>query len=112
MVQGTWLRAGALALAGVSGAMLLAACGMQAQANTGPRSPEKIYQTTCGYCHGRNVGPIIKGRELPPESVTYMVRNGIGGMPAFRPTEITNEELDALAVWISESKADPAEHGQ
>lgn len=112
MLQGKWFRLGALALAGISGGLVLSACGMQAQASSGPRPPEKIYQTTCGYCHGKNIGPIIKGRELPPEAVKMMVRNGIGGMPAFRPTEITNEELDALATWISQSKADPREHGQ
>jgi mono/diheme cytochrome c family protein len=40
------------------------------------------------------------------------VRHGQNGMPAFRPTEITRSELDALAKWISASKADPAEKGQ
>jgi hypothetical protein len=33
-------------------------------------------------------------------------------MPAFRPTEVTNAELDALAPWISASQADPKEKGQ
>jgi hypothetical protein len=33
-------------------------------------------------------------------------------MPAFKPTEITNTELEALAQWLSQSEADPEEHGQ
>jgi mono/diheme cytochrome c family protein len=78
----------------------------------GERAPEVVYATTCGYCHGKNVGPVIRGRGLPAESIIIQVRHGQNGMPAFRPTEITKSELDALAKWISTSKADPAEKGQ
>jgi mono/diheme cytochrome c family protein len=77
----------------------------------GPRTPEVVYAKTCGYCHGRNVGPVIRGRALPANVIKSIVRSGRNGMPAFRPTEITNSELGALAKWISASKADPAEKG-
>jgi mono/diheme cytochrome c family protein len=78
----------------------------------GERAPEVVYATTCGYCHGRNVGPVIRGRALPAEAIVQQVRHGQNGMPAFRPTEITKSELDALAKWISTSKVDPAEKGK
>ncbi|WP_144095969.1 c-type cytochrome [Croceicoccus sediminis] len=77
-----------------------------------PRAPEKIYAQTCGYCHGVNVGPVIRGRELPPEVTKAFVRMGPNAMPAFRETEISNEELDALATWLQQSEADPKERGQ
>lgn len=76
------------------------------------RTPEQTYAQICGYCHGRNVGPILLGRQLPPESIRLIARHGQNGMPAFRPTEVTEAELDALATWISASKADAKEHGQ
>lgn len=76
------------------------------------RSPEQVYAAVCGYCHGRNVGPVIRGRGLPAEAVEYQVRHGQNAMPAFRPTEITPAELKALAAWIQSSAADPKEHGQ
>jgi mono/diheme cytochrome c family protein len=76
------------------------------------RAPQFLYARTCGYCHGHNVGPIIRGRELAPETIAMIVRNGNGAMPAFRPTEITDRELAALADWISKSAADPKEKGQ
>ncbi|ABD27396.1 cytochrome c, class I [Novosphingobium aromaticivorans DSM 12444] len=76
------------------------------------RTPETVYAKTCGYCHGRNVGPIILGRALPAESIKYIVRHGQNGMPAFRPTEVKPEELDALAAWIEKSEARKGEHGQ
>lgn len=76
------------------------------------RTPEQVYAKVCGYCHGRNVGPIILGRQLPDDSIKSIARHGQNGMPAFRPTEITDAELDALAKWISTSEAATGEHGQ
>ena len=77
-----------------------------------PRAPEAIYAKTCGYCHGARVAPVIRGRKLPVEVITSCVRSGPRAMPAFRPTEISNAELAALAKWISTSKADPKEIGE
>lgn len=91
---------------------MLAACSKDAAAKSAPRPPEKIYASTCGYCHGHNVGPVIRGRGLPPETITAFVRKGQGAMPAFRQTEISDTELKALADWLQASKADPKEHGQ
>jgi len=90
-----------------------AASASQALGHTqAARPPEKIYAVTCGYCHGTNVGPIILGRHLPPASILFMTRNGRNAMPAFRPTEISNAELEKLAAWISASAANPKEQGK
>lgn len=77
-----------------------------------PRAPEQVYAKVCGYCHGRNVGPILLGRHLPAETVKYVARHGQNGMPALRPTEVTPAELDALAAWIAAAPARKEEHGQ
>lgn len=76
------------------------------------RPPETVYRHVCGYCHGVNVGPAIRGRALEPDATRYIVRHGQNAMPAFRPTEITESELKALSLWLQASKADPKEHGQ
>jgi mono/diheme cytochrome c family protein len=76
------------------------------------RTPEVVYAKTCGYCHGKNVGPIILGRKLPATYVQTIARQGLNGMPAFRPTEVTPTELAALSRWISKSKPSKAEHGK
>ena len=76
-----------------------------------PRAPEIVYAQTCGYCHGRNVGPIILGRHLPADYIKLMARSGRNGMPAFRPTEVTKSELDGLAKWIAASPTPAKEHG-
>ena len=77
-----------------------------------PRAPDVIYAKTCGYCHGRNVGPIILGRAIPADTVKYIARHGQNGMPAFRPTEVSPAELAALAVWVEKSTSRSGEHGQ
>lgn len=95
-------------------AMLSIAMGNAAHASDAPppRIPEVVYAKTCGYCHGHNVGPVIRGRGLPAEAIEMIVRHGQGAMPAFKPTEISLAELSALAKWIAASKADTKEHGQ
>ena len=78
----------------------------------GERPPQAVYAKTCGYCHGSNVGPILLGRSLPPEAIKAIVRSGQNAMPAFRPTEITDTELDGVAAWISTSRPSAKEKGR
>jgi mono/diheme cytochrome c family protein len=74
--------------------------------------PEGTYSRTCGYCHGANVGPVILGLNIPPEAIQTVVRSGMGAMPAFRPTEISDADLKRLSEWISHSPAETNEHGK
>jgi mono/diheme cytochrome c family protein len=100
---------GSLAALGLATAAFAAEKLGEAQ---GERTPDVVYAKTCGYCHGRNVGPILLGRKLPVDYITMTARAGRNGMPAFRPTEITPTEMAALAKWISKSKTSKQEHGQ
>lgn len=90
----------------------MVACSGIAEAGPAPRSPETLYVRTCGYCHGKHVAPIIRGRGLPVDVIEQYVRTGPRGMVAFRPTEISDVELKALAKWLNASKADPKEKGE
>lgn len=102
----------ALVAAGGLAAGMSNSASAQATYEIEPRAPEYLYARTCGYCHGHNVAPIIRGRNLPPAVIRSIVRSGMGAMPAFKPTEITDTELQALSEWISQSEADPEEQGQ
>ncbi|NBC36710.1 cytochrome c [Novosphingobium sp. FSY-8] len=105
----------ALGLGGAVIAALAAGSAMAGQELGQPlpqRAPEKVYASVCGYCHGTNVGPIILGRKLAPALIKTMVRSGMNGMPSFRPSEISDAELNDLAVWIEKSKANPKEKGK
>ncbi|MGH8762893.1 MAG: c-type cytochrome [Nitrosospira sp.] len=61
----------------------------------------EIYAKVCGYCHESNVGPVIRGRDLPPAYIHSVVRNGNRAMPSFRSSEIDDESLAKLAEYIS-----------
>jgi len=74
------------------------------QAAEKERSGELVYQTICQYCHETGVGPEIKLRQLPAVYTTHVVRHGFRAMPAFRPTEISDQELERVAVFIERNK--------
>ena len=38
--------------------------------------------------------------DLTPEFIAYVVRQGSGHMPFFRPTELSHEDLKALQAWL------------
>jgi mono/diheme cytochrome c family protein len=65
----------------------------------------EIYAKVCGYCHephsGAQVGPKIRGRELPVAYIRTVVRYGNRAMPSFRLSEIDDDSLTKLAEYIS-----------
>ena len=51
---------------------------------------------------GTNTSPLLEERtDLVPEFVKTIVRQGVSFMPQFRKTEISDADLDALAVYLS-----------
>ncbi len=78
-----------------------------------PEDPaEMVFEQTCMSCHATGVGPVITGRNLPPEAVKLFVRNGIGAMPAFTEAMIDDETLDGVARLVAESPAPPGAPAQ
>ena len=81
-------------------------------------SGDVIYAHYCGHCHNDGDGhpgtmrlairlspaqSVIQQREnLPAAYIKQVVRNGLGMMPAFRPTEISDNELNTLAAFIAQ----------
>ena len=82
-------------------ALLAVALFLQtSQAAEKERSGEIVYQKVCQYCHETGVGPKIRSRQLPTVYTTHVVRIGFRAMPAFRPTEISDQELERVAALI------------
>ncbi|MEM8936765.1 MAG: cytochrome c [Pseudomonadota bacterium] len=79
-------------------------------------TPEKLYAVNCGICHaegdnqagtrrlantrGEEYAVLVKRSDLHVDYVTYIVRHGLNMMPAFRPSELTDEEVSAIAEYI------------
>ena len=79
-----------------------------------PRAPEQVFSTRCAYCHDatgwgtralarrmpESEAPLLDRKDLPPAYTVYVVRRGIGSMPQFNPSELTDKELESLANWL------------
>jgi mono/diheme cytochrome c family protein len=77
-----------------------------------------VYERWCAPCHdpgkmhpGTNAltykyptkkSPVIaEWTDLPAPLVKHWVRHGVSVMPQFRKTEVSDSELDALALYLS-----------
>jgi mono/diheme cytochrome c family protein len=82
-------------------AALLAPAAARAQAAGEWRDPEHLYDSSCTFCHDTGVGPTLKGAGWPKEYVALRLRLGFKAMPAFKPSEISDREIEALAAWLA-----------
>ena len=103
-------------------ALLCALCGAafaaQAQDAATLARGKAVFDYWCQACHGDGdqypgtvalrvkygdgVPAVLEQRsDLAPEVVRTFVRNGISVMPFFRKTEISDDDLDALAQYLS-----------
>lgn len=103
----------------------LAACspqsdGGQKEGASEPRemTGEEVYAHWCADCHDPGPGhpgtlrleargdgkAALLERDIDPETLRYIVRNGIQMMPPFRETEISDEELARLTQFMVEEQ--------
>jgi len=104
-------------LVGIAGLALAIATIGSAAAKTQPEAPrpsDQIYAERCAYCHDANGwgtrvlarrlpasdAVLLNRASLPPGYITFVVRHGIGAMPQFTPSEITDAELAELSRWL------------
>lgn len=108
----------ALVLAGLTLALAAsaqdAATGPAATPATATRTGPEIFAATCVYCHdargwgtrslAQRTAPeqaeLLQRQVLPAALVRHAVRRGVGSMPQFTPTEISDAELEILANWL------------
>ncbi|WP_321365011.1 cytochrome c [uncultured Celeribacter sp.] len=63
----------------------------------GDSTDTRLAQNTCLQCHSMGVGPDLRLQKLDYEALHHVTRHGLNAMPAFRESEISDEEL-RLAV--------------
>jgi (+)-pinoresinol hydroxylase len=120
------MRTRLLAFAACGAALLggLGAFGGLAQLASAQGAPDlergqAVYDYWCAPCHapgpghpgtqslqvkyGDSLPAVLEDREdLTPEVVKVFVRQGVLSMPPFRKTEITDDELEALAAYLAQ----------
>lgn len=107
---------------------ILAAAGAWASGavaqDTSAERGRAVYERYCTACHGDGPGddgaPMLPGThalhlkyrgerpalleqrtDLTAETIRAFVRNGVASMPPFRPTEVTDEDIAAIAAYIA-----------
>jgi mono/diheme cytochrome c family protein len=77
-------------------------------------SGQHLFEATCQYCHGANgfatrdlarrgvVQPRIDQRQdLDPKLIRFVVRHGVGNMPALTPTDLSDRQIDAVIAYLT-----------
>ncbi len=83
--------------------MLVTSSAAWSQSANEWESGEQIYEKVCQYCHTTDVGPVLTGRNLPAVYFATIARSGLNAMPAFRPSELSADDLEKVANFLSES---------
>jgi mono/diheme cytochrome c family protein len=80
---------------------------------------EMLYNQTCIYCHdqngwatrdlarrfGQDRAVLTQRGDLSQNLIRYVVRHGIGNMPAFTPTDLSGGDIDAIAEYLHATDA-------
>lgn len=88
--------------------------------DTRPKTGKELYEHWCAACHdagpghpgtlrmagdfGEDRSVLIGNEDVSRELVKFAVRNGFNMMPPFRPTEISDEDLELLAEYVAEGE--------
>ena len=113
----------------LSGSFALASAGAAfAQASGVIDHGKTVFAHYCAPCHGAGRGddgaPMLPGThalhlkyngekpglleertDLPAELIKAFVRNGVASMPPFRKTEVTDEDIAAIAAYLATAAA-------
>ena|SRR5947209_7295407 len=60
---------------------------------------QRVYMANCHQCHpsgAAGVGPALNDKPLPVWAMKFQVRHGVGAMPAFNQSKISDADLDDL----------------
>ena len=86
-------------------AAILACRAVHAQSAGEWGSPEQLWRATCRYCHDNGIAQELRGAGLAQGAIVTAVRVGPKSMPSFTQSQISEQELDQLAEWITVQKA-------
>jgi mono/diheme cytochrome c family protein len=64
---------------------------------------EAVFKQHCDYCHpggAAGLGPALNNKPAPRFAIRYQVRHGLGAMPAFDGSELTDAQVRSVAEYL------------
>ena len=64
---------------------------------------EQVFKKQCDYCHpggGAGLGPALNNKPAPAFAIRFQVRHGLGAMPAFDSTTISEADVRAIGEYL------------
>lgn len=106
----TYVLAGSVFVAAIAAA----ACGSphRSEAFTGSRPNldtalkrrgEVVFAENCNQCHPLGeggLGPALNSKPAPAGAIAAVIRLGPGDMPAFRESDLSNDDVDAVTQYV------------
>jgi mono/diheme cytochrome c family protein len=100
---------------------LVAACGPQRRGalvgrpvvpdTAAERRGERLFFRHCSRCHPggeAGLGPALNDKPLPEGAVETQIRAGVGSMPAFPDRVLDDEQVSAIADYVTELRVSTA----
>lgn len=81
--------------------------GALASLSTEERAGREVFMQACYQCHPggmAGLGPAINDKPLPGWLIKTQVRQGLGAMPSFDESELSETDLDALVAYLAALK--------
>ena len=104
-------------------AALVAACGSEhrgpphgpevATRNPGEVYGQRLFYQYCYQCHpggGAGLGPSLNDKPLPEVVIKEQIRRGVGDMPGFSETILSDGEVAAIADFVQDMRETPSEY--
>jgi mono/diheme cytochrome c family protein len=99
-------------VAGAAALALLAACssprkseplGPPVELSPAQTNGRLLFDRLCYKCHTQGEGglaPSLNDKPLRPFMIRFQTRRGLGAMPAFPPTRLSEEDLDDIVDYL------------
>jgi mono/diheme cytochrome c family protein len=69
---------------------------------------QHAFMINCNQCHpggAAGLGPGINDKPLPPFLIHTQIRAGLGAMPAFDKSKISEQDVDAIITYLKSLRA-------
>jgi mono/diheme cytochrome c family protein len=105
--------------------LVAVACGKTQRGE--PKAPElrpataevargaQLFRKFCYQCHpngGGGLGPALNNKPLPELAIRKQIRNGVGAMPAFDESWLSDAEVAAISEYVEELRDAPKRRPQ